>query len=160
MHVSARSDYALRAMVELAAADPQPITRESLASSQHIPINFLANILQQLRAAGLIVTLRGSEGGYRLAVTPDRITLANVIRAVDGPLANVRGERPEAVVYTGAAEPLRQVWIAVRASLRNVLEQVTLKDVACGRLPEAVQTLVADPDAWQPGSRTANQPLS
>ena len=159
MHVSARSDYALRAMVELAAADPQPITRESLASSQHIPINFLANILQQLKTAGLIVTLRGAEGGYRLARAPDRITLANVIRAVDGPLANVRGERPEAVVYTGAAEPLRQVWIAVRASLRNVLEQVTLQDIAQGQLPQVVQDLVADPDAWQPGGRAATQAL-
>jgi Rrf2 family protein len=153
MHVSARSDYALRALVELAAAEPQPLTREQLATAQQIPITFLANILQQLRTAGLIRTLRGAEAGYRLARPASQITLADVIRAVDGPLAHVRGERPEAVSYAGAAQPLRQVWIAVRASLRNVLEQVTLRDVACNTLPGPVRELAADPQAWQPAGR-------
>ncbi|HEY0583311.1 MAG TPA: Rrf2 family transcriptional regulator [Chloroflexota bacterium] len=153
MHVSARADYAVRAMAELAAAGTRPVKREQLASSQQIPNKFLGNILQQLRTAGLVMTQRGADGGYRLALSPDRITLADVIRAVDGPLANVRGERPEVVTYQGVAEPLRDVWIAVRASLRNVLEQVTLADVACNRLPPVVQELAADPQAWLPAER-------
>jgi Rrf2 family protein len=158
MHVSARSDYALRALVELAAADAQPVSREQLASSQQIPVKFLANILQQLRTAGLVRTLRGTEAGYRLALPADRITLADVIRAVDGPLANVRGESPESVTYAGSAAPLREVWIAVRASLRNVLEQVTLEDVACNRLPGEIRQLAADPHAWQPAERGRRTP--
>jgi Rrf2 family protein len=150
MHVSARTDYAVRALVELAAADRQPLKRERLAAAQDIPINFLGNILQELKNAGLVQTSRGADGGYWLALPPERITLADVIRAVDGPLANVRGERPETVTYAGAAEPLRDVWIAVRASLRGVLEHVTLADVARNTLPPSVTSLVADPVAWQP----------
>lgn len=152
MHVSARTDYAVRALVELAAADRQPLKRERLAASQEIPIKFLGNILQQLKSAGLVNTHRGSEGGYRLALPAEQITLADVIRAVDGPLANVRGERPETVTYVGSAEPLRAAWIAVRASLRGVLEHVTLADVARNTLPPIVTDLVADPLAWQPHS--------
>jgi Rrf2 family protein len=150
VRVSARADYALRALIELAGAYPNPRKGDELAHAQGIPLKFLGNILQQLKSAGLIRTLRGAEGGYWLTVAPEKITLADVIRAVDGPLANVRGTRPEAVKYAGKAEPLRQVWIAVRASLRGVLEQVTLADVAEGRLPELVQTLAANPDAWEP----------
>jgi Rrf2 family protein len=150
MHVSARADYAVRALVELAAAGGQPLKREQIATSQQIPINFLGNILLQLRTAGLIKAHRGADGGYLLTVQSDRITLADVIRAVDGPLANVRGEAPEAVTYHGAAEPLNEVWIAVRASLRNVLEQVTLNDVARNALPDIVRELAAEPDAWLP----------
>jgi Rrf2 family protein len=149
MHVSARTDYAVRALVELAAADRQPLKRERLAAAQDIPIKFLGNILQELKNAGLVQTHRGAEGGYWLAVPADRITLADVIRAVDGPLANVRGERPELVSYPGAAEPLRAVWVAVRASLRSVLEQVTLADVARNTLPASVTELLANPLAWQ-----------
>ena len=119
MHLSARADYAVRALVEIAAAGGRPIKREQIATAQHIPINFLGNILQQLRTAALVRTHRGADGGYLLARRPERITLADVIRAVDGPLANVRGEPPEAVEYGGSAEPLREVWIAVRASLRK-----------------------------------------
>jgi Rrf2 family protein len=154
MHLSARADYAVRALVELAAAAGQPLKREQIASAQQIPVTFLANILQQLRAAGLVRTQRGSEGGYLLTVRPARITLADVIRAVDGPLANVRGEAPESVRYEGAAEPLNQVWIAVRASLRRVLEQVTLEQVASNTLPPIVHELADEPNAWQP-ARTA-----
>jgi len=152
MHVSARADYALRALVELAAADPRPVGRDELAGAQHIPPTFLGNILQQLRTGGLVRTLRGADGGYRLARPSSEITLADVIRAVDGPLAHVRGESPETVVYPGAAEPLQQVWVAVRASLRNVLEQVTLQDVACNELPSIVHDLAANPAAWQPAA--------
>jgi Rrf2 family protein len=150
MHLSARADYAVRALVELAAAGGQPLKREQIASAQHIPVTFLANILQQLRATGLVRTHRGTDGGYLLTVRPERITLADVIRAVDGPLANVRGEAPEAVTYDGAAGPLSEVWIAVRASLRRVLEQVTLEDVARNTLPGVVHELAAEPGAWEP----------
>jgi len=155
MHLSARADYAVRALVEIAAASGRPIKREQIATAQHIPINFLGNILQQLRTAALVRTHRGADGGYLLARRPERITLADVIRAVDGPLANVRGEPPEAVEYGGSAEPLREVWIAVRASLRKVLEQVTLRDVVCNELPPVVHELAAEPNAWQPSQQSA-----
>jgi Rrf2 family protein len=148
MRLSARADYAVRALVELAAAGGQPIRREQLASAQRIPVNFLTHILLQLRTAGLVRTARGVDGGYLLTRPPDRITLADVIRAVEGPLANVRGESPEEVAYEGSAEPLREVWIAVRASLRNVLERVTLQDVATNALPAVVHELAAQPNAW------------
>jgi Rrf2 family protein len=150
MHVSARADYAVRALVELAAARGQPLKREQIASAQQIPVKFLANILLQLRTTGLVKTMRGADGGYLLSVPAARITLADVIRAVDGPLANVRGEAPETVTYPGVAEPLSDVWIAVRASLRHVLEHVTLEDVACRRLPSAVRELASQPTAWLP----------
>jgi Rrf2 family protein len=153
MHLSARSDYAVRAMVELATASPRSLKREHVAAAQLIPIRFLGNILQQLKAAGLVYTHRGSEGGYWLARPADSITLAEIIRAVDGPLAHVRGEPPESLHYSGSAAPLRDVWIAVRASLRGVLDHVTLADVAGGQLPEVVTLLAADPRAWQPRAR-------
>src|SRR5205823_1240133 len=111
---------------------------------------FLENILTDLRHAGIVRSQRGVEGGFWLARAADEITLADVIRAVDGPLANVRGARPEAVAYQGTAEPLRDVWIAVRASLRRVLETVTLADLARGELPAVVDELAGDPDAWSP----------
>ncbi|MBV8714911.1 MAG: Rrf2 family transcriptional regulator [Chloroflexi bacterium] len=150
MHVSARADYAVRALVELAASGGQPLKREQIATAQHIPVTFLANILQQLRTAGLVTTHRGNDGGYLLTLRPERITIADVIRAVDGPLANVRGDSPEAVKYDGSAEALCEVWIAVRASLRKVLEQVTLKDVATNALPAVVHELASEPNAWEP----------
>jgi Rrf2 family protein len=150
MHVSARADYAVRALIELAAGDARSLTRGQLAESQHIPLKFLSNILQELKTAGLVNTQRGSDGGYWLARPAEHITLADVIRAVDGPLANVRGESPETVIYAGTAEPLRNVWIAVRASLRSVLEHVTLADIAHNQLPPAVTSLASDPLAWQP----------
>jgi Rrf2 family protein len=115
-----------------------------------VPVKFLENILGDLRQAGLVRSQRGVEGGYWLARPASEITLADVIRAVEGPLANVRGVRPDSVTYQGAAEPLRDVWIAVRASLRSVLEAVTLADVASGELPDVVRELVADPESWAP----------
>ena len=150
MRVSAKADYAVRAAVELAAAGPGPVKGDRIATAQAIPPNFLENILADLRNAGLIVSKRGAEGGYWLARPADEITLADVIRAVDGPLANVRGLRSEQVTYEGSAERLRDVWVAVRASLRAVLEEVTLADLARGELPAAVEALAADPDAWAP----------
>jgi len=150
VRVSAKADYAIRAAVELAAAGPGPVKGDRIAAAQAIPPNFLENILADLRNAGLIVSKRGAEGGYWLARPADEITLADVIRAVDGPLANVRGLRSEQVTYEGSAERLRDVWVAVRASLRAVLEQVTLADLARGELPASVEALAADPDAWAP----------
>ena len=149
--MAAKVDYALRASIELAAlAEGGPIKGEQLASAQGIPLKFLENILGELRLAGLVRSQRGAEGGYWLARPADDITLADVIRAVEGPIANVRGLRPEAVTYTGSAERLRDVWIAVRANLRSILEVVTLADVAHGDLPAPVDRLAADPDAWLP----------
>src|ERR671925_1867464 len=136
MRISAKADYAVRAAVELAAAsDDKPVKAERIANAQGIPLNFLENILGELRHAGIVRSHRGAEGGFRLAKPADQITVADVIRAVEGPLASVRGGPPEEVAYSGAAEPLAHVWIAVRASLRSVVERVTLADVAGGRLP-------------------------
>jgi Rrf2 family protein len=152
MRVSAKTDYALRAAVELAAAaeSGQPVKGERLATSQSIPLRFLENILLQLRNAGIVESRRGAEGGYKLARPPEEVTLADVIRAIDGPLAGVSGQRPETLDFKGTSEPLRDVWIAVRASLRGVLEGVTLADVAAGDLPEDVRALTQRPDAWVP----------
>jgi len=151
MRVSAKVDYAVRAGTELAAAaGTGPIKGDHLATAQKIPLKFLENILLDLKHAGLVQSQRGAEGGYWLAKDPADISLADVIRAVEGPIANVRGERPEQVEYPGVAEPLRDVWIAVRANLRAVLETVTLADVAAGRLPDEVSRIAADPEAWQP----------
>ena len=148
MRISARADYAVRAAVELAAAGDGPTKGDALARSQDIPLKFLENILGDLRHAGLVRSQRGADGGYWLARPAGEISLADVLRAVDGPLVGVRGERPEDVAYAGAAEPLAQVWIAVRASLRAVVERVTLADVASGQLPARVVQLAEDPEAW------------
>ena len=151
VRVSAKADYALRACIELAAAEGEGhVKGERIAQAQEVPVKFLENILGDLRHAGLVRSQRGAEGGYWLARPASEITLAEVIRAVEGPLANVRGVRPDSITYQGAAEPLRDVWIAVRASLRSVLEAVTLADVASGGLPTVVRDLVADPEAWAP----------
>ena len=150
MRVSAKADYAIRAAVELAAAGDGPVKGDRVAQAQEIPPNFLENIFGDLRNAGLVASRRGADGGYWLARPADEISLADVIRAVDGPLANVRGVRSEQVSYQGSAEQLRAVWVAVRASLRAVLEQVTLADVVTGELPENVRALAEDPDAWAP----------
>ena len=150
MRVSAKSDYAIRAAVELAVAGEGPVKGERLAQAQEIPSNFLENILSDLRNAGIVASRRGADGGYWLARPAAEVSLADIIRAVDGPLANVRGVRSEQVAYQGSAEKLRDVWVAVRASLRGVLENVTLDDLARGELPESVRALAADPDAWAP----------
>ena len=150
MRVSAKVDYAVRAATELAAAQDagRPVTAETLAKAQDIPVKFLENILQGLRQSGVVESRRGPEGGHLLARPAGEITLADVIRAIDGPLAAVGGRVPEELDYSGTAEPLRDVWIAVRANLRRVLEEVTLEDVASGRIPKRVSALTDDPGAW------------
>jgi Rrf2 family protein len=150
VRVSAKADYALRAVIELAAAADGPVKGERIAQAQEIPLKFLENILGDLRHAGIVRSQRGVEGGYWLARPAHEITVAEVVRAVEGPIANVRGVGPEQVEYAGSAARLRDVWIAVRANLRAVLEGVTIADVARGELPESVAELAADPDAWQP----------
>lgn len=147
MRLTAKADYAVRAMVEL-AAQGSPAKGDVIAERQGIPFKFLENILLELKHAGLVESLRGSDGGYWLARPAQEITLADVIRAVEGPLANVRGVRPEALAYQGAAVALRTVWVALRANVRAVLEAVTVAEVATGDLPEIVALLTADPDVW------------
>jgi Rrf2 family protein len=147
MRLSARVDYALRAVVEIAAT-AGPLTAERVARAQEIPPKFLESILLQLRRGGVVQSQRGPEGGYWLARPAGDITLADVIRVIDGPLAHVRGQRPEEIGYHGAAQALQEVWIALRASEREILELVTIADVASGKLPERVQALVSDPGAW------------
>lgn len=147
MQVSAKGDYAVRALVELAACDGGPLKGERLAELQGIPPKFLESILTELRHSGLLTSRRGAEGGYWLARPATEITIADVIRATDGPLACVRGQRPDGVVYSGAAEGLADVWLALRASLRAVLEHVTLAQVASGNLPPDVAALARDPEA-------------
>jgi Rrf2 family protein len=148
VRVLAKADYAVRAMVELAAAGEGPVKGERIAQAQEIPINFLENIMADLRNAGLARSRRGVDGGYWLGRAAEEITLADVIRAVDGPLAAVRGVRPEAITYSGSAEPLAEVWIALRASLRRVLEAVTLADVVRAELPGEIKALTAVREAW------------
>ena len=148
MKVTAKAEYAVRAMLELATADGGLTKGEQIARSQSIPLKFLENILVDLRHADMVHAQRGAEGGYRLARGADTITVGEVIRAVEGPLASVRGEPPERMVYQGSAEHLQEVWIAVRASLRSVLDDVTLADVVAGRLPARVKRLTESPDAW------------
>ena len=149
MRISAKADYAVRAAVELAAAgDDRPVKAERIATAQGIPLNFLENILSELRHAGIVRSQRGAEGGFRLAKAPDEVTIADVIRAVEGPLASVRGGPPEDASYGGAASALPRVWIAVRANLRGVVEHVTLADVASGRIPPKIDRLAEDPEAW------------
>ncbi|HSJ60137.1 MAG TPA: Rrf2 family transcriptional regulator [Jiangellaceae bacterium] len=148
MHVTARADYAVRAVVELAARAPASATRLELAEAQDIPGKFLESILGDLRRAGLLESHRGSSGGYRLSRDPARIPLADVIRAIEGPLAAVRGMPPEDAAYSGAARHLTKVWVAVRASIREVLETTTVADVLAGTLPEHVRELTARPDSW------------
>ena len=149
MRLSARADYALRAVAELAAADVGPVKGERIADLQGIPLKFLESILAQLRRAGIVRSQRGAEGGYWLARPADQVSLAQVIRAVEGPLANVRGRRPEDVAYQGAAKSLQSVWIALRANERAILESVTLEHLSTGALPARVEQLVEDPAAWQ-----------
>lgn len=151
MRITAKADYAVRAAVELAAAQPAglPVKGEQIATAQDIPRNFLENILTELRRAGLVRTRRGAEGGYQLALPAKDITVADVLRAVEGPLAAVQGVQPQDLRYGGAAEHLPEVWVALRAGLRSVLEKVTLADIATARLPKAVTAKTADPDAWE-----------
>ncbi|MGA2838083.1 MAG: Rrf2 family transcriptional regulator [Acidimicrobiales bacterium] len=148
MYISAKVDYAVRALCTLADSD-KALTSESLALSQGLPAKFLESILNDMRRAGLLTSQRGPEGGYRLARPADKISVADVIRPLDGPLAEIRGLRPEAANYEGAAKQLQAVWVAVRASLRSVLDEVTIAGIVSGDLPESVTRLTADPEAWQ-----------
>ena len=147
MRTTAKADYAVRAAVELAAAGDM-VTAEHIAQATGIPHNFLENILGDLRRAGLVESRRGQAGGYLLAKPADAISIADVIRAVEGPLANVRGLSPDTLEYEGSAAKLRDVWVALRASVRSVLERVTLADVAQGELPAHVEELTRGADAW------------
>ncbi|HEY8408760.1 MAG TPA: Rrf2 family transcriptional regulator [Gaiellaceae bacterium] len=147
MRTTAKADYAVRAAVELAAVGGL-VNAEQIAQAQGIPLNFLENILRDLRRAGIVESRRGQAGGYALARPAEQISVADVIRAVEGPLANVRGQAPETLAYPGAAEKLRDVWVALRANIRAVLEGVTLADVARGELPARVEELTRDADAW------------
>lgn len=148
MYISAKADYGLRALLALAAAGGETLKGEAVAESQNLPVKFVENILVELRRAGFVKAQRGSAGGYRLARSADEISLAAVIRALEGPLAEVRGLRPDQLVYEGPAEHLQEVWIAVRASLRGVLEHITIADVLAGKFPRSVSRLIEDPDAW------------
>ena len=154
MHVSAKADYGMRALLELAesyAQDPGRLVKgDAISKAQDIPLKFLEGILRQLRQSGIVAaSQRGAEGGYRLDRDPHDVSIADVVRALDGPLAAIRGQRPEDLDYTGASEHLREVWIAVRASMRHVLEHISLADVASGDLPAPVTELLAEPGAWQ-----------
>jgi len=151
MRVSAKSDYALRALIEMAARqDGRAVSAEELGRVQEIPHGFLQAILADLRKSGIVISQRGQSGGWRMGRDPETVSVADVIRAVDGPLASVYGLRPEAVNYNGSAEVLQHVWIAARRSLRDVFEQVSIQQLADGKLPKAVTSRTADEDAWQP----------
>jgi len=149
VHITARVDCAVRALVELAADSPELVKADALSGAQSIPPKFLEAVLADLRRGGLVSSRRGPDGGYWLARPAGEITVADVIRTLEGPLASVRGERPEDVTYEGSAESLQRVWIAVRVNLRTVLEGVTIADIAAGALPEFVGELTADPGAWR-----------
>ena len=151
MRVSAKSDYALRALIEMAARqDGRAVSAEELGRLQEIPHGFLQAILADLRRSDIVISQRGQSGGWRMGRDPGSVSVADVIRAVDGPLVSVYGLRPEAVSYNGSAEVLQHVWIAARRSLRDVFEQVSIQQLADGELPAAVTSRTADEDAWQP----------
>lgn len=153
VHISAKSDYAMRALIELAAAaesDSQAwMNGETIAERQGISVKFLEGIMRDLRNAGLVSSHRGADGGYRLHRPASEITIADAVRAVDGPLAAVRGERPEDLRYAPPADALRDVWVALRAAMRDVLENTTIADVMSKDLPTRVRDLLNMPDAWQ-----------
>ncbi|MGH2983481.1 MAG: RrF2 family transcriptional regulator [Solirubrobacterales bacterium] len=148
MRISAKVDYAVRAAVELAAAGDDPIKGEAISEAQDIPLKFLENILGELKHTGIVASRRGAQGGYWLARPADEIVLAEIVRAVEGPLATVRGQGPESLEYRGEAEPLQKVWIAVRANLRAIMDEVTLADVVSGELPVEVRELSEPAEAW------------
>ncbi|MBF6499054.1 RrF2 family transcriptional regulator [Nocardia cyriacigeorgica] len=150
MHITAKVDHAVRTLLEIAdaAGTGAAVKAETIASAQRIAPKVLEGVLAELRRAGLVTSRRGPDGGYRLARPADAISIADVIRGIEGPLASVRGERPEDVRYPGAAEPLQRVWIALRVNIRAVLEDVSIADIADNRLPGFIDALTADPGAW------------
>jgi Rrf2 family protein len=150
VQISAKTDYAVRALLSLAVREPELVKIDTVIGEQRLPRKFVEAILGDLRRAGIVRSQRGAEGGYALARPADEITLGQVIRAVDGPLAEVRGLRPHETNYAGVAEHLPAVWVAVRASLRQVLDETTLAQVLSGKLPDHVRRLTTAPDAWLP----------
>jgi Rrf2 family protein len=148
MRISAKVDYAVRASIELAAAGGEPIKGEAIADAQDIPLKFLENILGELKHTGIVASRRGAQGGYWLAKPADEVSLADIVRAVEGPLASVRGQGPESLSYQGQAEPLQKVWIALRANIRAVMEETSLADVVGGELPPEVRELSEPAEAW------------
>lgn len=151
MYISAKVDYATRALLTLAAVPSGKLVKgEALAGAQGLPVKFVENILVELRRAGLVASQRGAEGGYQLARPANQVTVGDVFRALEGQLAEIRGESPDVTRYEGPAEHLQDVWIALRAGLRRVLDSVTLADVLAGNLPQPVTDLLADPGAWSP----------
>lgn len=150
VQISARGDYAVRAALSLAAAHPSLLSAQAIAAQQDLPHKFLEAVLADLRRAGLVRAQRGAEGGYTLTRPPAEISVGQVLRAVDGPLAGVRGMRPEETTYDGAAEQLPRLWVAVRAAVREVVDEVSLTDLVTGRMPARVRKLTTQPDAWQP----------
>jgi len=149
VQISARGEYAVRAVLELAASYPATISAQALADAQDLPRKFLEAILADLRRGGIILSIRGAEGGYSLTRPPAETTVGSVLRAVDGPLAGVRGHRPEQTSYSGTAEHLPTLWVAVRAAVRNVVDEVSLSDIVSGHLPDPVLALTKAPDAWR-----------
>jgi Rrf2 family protein len=151
MRISAKVDYAVRAAIELAGAkDDQPVKGDVVAEAQDIPLKFLENILGELKHHGVVASRRGAHGGYWLAKPAEEIALADIVRAVEGPLASVRGQGAEDLAYQGGAKPLQQVWIALRANIREVMEETTLADVVSGELPKKVAALTEPAEAWAP----------
>ncbi|KAB1129122.1 MULTISPECIES: Rrf2 family transcriptional regulator [unclassified Micromonospora] len=150
MQISARGDYAVRAALSLATAYPRLLSTQAIATEQDMPRKFLEAVLADLRRAGIVRAQRGAEGGYTLARPPREVTVGAVLRAVEGPLAGVRGLRPEETSYEGAAENLPGLWVAVRAAVRRVVDEVSLAEIISGRLPAHVRRLTALPDAWEP----------
>jgi Rrf2 family protein len=148
VRISAKADYAMRAVLELAAADSPPVKRDEIVQAQKIPVKFLESILGELRQAGIVSSQRGADGGYWLARPPEEITVADVMRVVEGPLASIRESRPEDLDYSGSAASLREVWIALRANMREVLEGVTLAEIAHAELPRGVEKITEQPEAW------------
>jgi Rrf2 family protein len=150
VYISAKVDYATRVLLTLAASDGTPIRGETLAKAQDLPVRFVENTLVDLRRAGLISSHRGIDGGYKLAKPASQISIADIIRTLEGPLAEVHGLRPDQRAYEGPAEHLQDVWVALRASMRAVLETVTLDQIVAGKLPARIAKLVNDPDSWEP----------
>jgi Rrf2 family protein len=148
VRISAKVDYAVRAAIELAAAGGEPIKGEAIADAQGIPLKFLENILGELKHTGIVASRRGAQGGYWLAKDAGEVSLADIVRAVEGPLATVRGQGPESLEYKGEAEPLQKVWIALRANIREVMEDTSLADVVGGKLPSEVRELSEPAEAW------------
>lgn len=150
MQVTAKVDYAVRALLELAASDDDRLTRDQLAAAQDIPPRYLEAVLAQLRNAGLVISQRGTTGGFSLGRPAEEMTVAEVSRAVDGPLALVQGQRPEHITYAGTSQHLHELWIGLRAAVRSVMEAVTIADLVKGELPREVRSLIDDPDSWEP----------